>query len=109
MERLITSPAARLQDTGYLAQLLLVISEAPVLMFANTKENSPGDQYVVSVRRFTDPRLRTERWALVLEGEFYTVRDYVNREEARLAYLDLLTRYARGGVVWDATSDGWRA
>lgn len=78
-------------------------------MFANTKENSPGDQYVVSVRKFTDPRLRRDRWALVLEGEFYTVRDYVNREEARLAYLDLLTRYAGGGVVWDATSDGWRA
>lgn len=109
MKRLIVSSRGGIQDRGYLGQLLIRIDEAPVLMFANTNENSPQVSCVVSVRKFLDPRLLMDRWALVADGSSYAAWDYVNREEARLAYLELLVQCARKGVVWDASSDGWRA
>jgi hypothetical protein len=105
VERIIIVGQSGVQDTAYLADLLDAIEGADSVVYSATFEGGREVRCEISVRRYTDPRWLLTRWAMVLAGDEYEVRDYATKGEAMEAYKVLVRRCAVDGVVWDITKE----
>lgn len=107
MERLILTAEVELHDEAYLNELIGTIYDAP--RFARTIENDYNGEVrcEVTVRRFVDPAISRVRWAMVLDGDEFEIRDYATKSEAMAAYREFVRKCAADDVHW-AESDVYR-
>jgi hypothetical protein len=107
MERNIITPDVTLTDGGYLDALIDALYDAlydaPIVAITTERDRNGEIQCEVTVRRFTEPRIGRVRYALVLDGDEYELRDYANKAEAVSAYRRFIRRCAADGVTWSAS------
>jgi hypothetical protein len=91
-------------DVEYVNGIVEQLLDAPAAASAIEHDHWGEIRCEVSVRRFTDSKAQCVRWALVLDGDEYELRDYPNKREALSAFRTFVAKCAAEGVVWAETT-----
>lgn len=107
MERIIITQTAGVEETPmdetYMDALIEAVTDGTVVAITTENDWNGEVRCEVTVCRFTEPKINRVRYAMVLSGDVYELRDYANKREATSAYRAFIRLCAADGVVWSAS------